>query len=291
MQAEATETTETTDYSRSFWRRTKISLLAWCGIEIKDKDGFHDIDQSLFVLRPELVVRDLKIVDLANDINLHSEIESGECCCGLILEFAGMPLEAQIGHVFRDEPTSLIMLDSSTGIKQHCQTCNRDFLAFTTECEHASTREPVYCHRCFQDHIVAVREHGCDGHNFAEVEETASANQRSIFSQIFEKAEPGGWIFTGVSLGTLLIANLNFRVIVPAIWPLISHAWFNMALIGTALWMLAIYRDGEPARSAKLKERAVGVFILAGFGMAIPGVLDQFLYVVDWVLSGFGITW
>lgn len=286
-----TETVEKPDYSRPFWRRQKIQVLAWCGIEIKDKDGFHDIDQSLIVLRPELVVRDLKIVDLANDINLHSEIEPGECCCGLKLEYAGMPPEAQIGHTFRDEPTSVIMLDSASGIKQHCQTCNSDFAAFTTECKHATTREPVYCHNCFQDHIAAVREHGCDGHNFADPAfEDAQTSKLNIFQQLLIKSNPGWWIYLIVAWLPVLLRQLGVHKMIPSVWPLISRSWFDMGMLGLVLWLYAIYRDNEPARSARIKERAIGVFIWAGYGLVLPGVIDELFVIIDWVTSGFGIA-
>ena len=290
MQAETTEkTTSKAGYSRPFWRRQKIQVFALLGIAITDKDGFLDIDQSMRVLRPELVVRDLKIVDLANDINLHSEIEPGECCCGLKLEYAGMPLEAQIGHTFRDKPTSLIMLDSETGIKQHCQTCNRDFVAFTTECKHATTRELVYCHDCFQDHIEAVRKHGCDGHNFVDPDiESEDNSNLNIFQQLMAKSNPGWWIYIIVVFLPLLLRQLNVHKLVPSIWPLISRSWFDMGIIGLALWLYAIYRDSEPTRSAKIKERAIGVFIWGGYGLVLPGVIDELFVIVDWVSSGFG---
>ncbi len=206
----------------------KIRALAWMGIELEDDEGYLDVSQSLFVLEPRYVVRNLKIVDLANDINLHAEIEPGQCCCGLKLEYEGIPLEAQTGHTYHDEQTSVIMLDSSSGIKVHCQTCNQNWPAFATACTHCKTREPVYCFRCMQDHVRAVSDHGCLGHKFADSEfeedEESNATMRTIFSQLALKAEPGGWVFTLAVVGTLALDYLNFGKMVPGVWPLISHS-------------------------------------------------------------------
>ena len=286
-------TTETTGFSRPLLRRTKIRALAWMGIEIEDDEGYLDVSQSLFVLEPRYIERNLKIADLANDVNLHAEIEPGECCCGVKLEAAGMPLEAQIGHIFNHVDTSVIMLDSADGIKVHCQMCNQDWPAFATECAHYKTREPVYCHRCMQDHVREVRAHGCEGHNVTEPEanqDTASPTMRSIFSQLAMKAEPGGWVFSFAVLGTMVLEYLNLAKVVPGIWPLISHSWFNTALIGLAVWLFSIYRDEDKRRSAKLKARAVGIFIWAGFGLLLPGAFNQIFVVIDWVFSGFGLA-
>ena len=287
-------TTEKSEFSRPLLRRTKIRALAWLGVEIEDKDGYLDVNQSLFVLEPRYVERNLKIADLANDINLHAEIEPGECCCGLKLEFAGMPLEAQIGHTHKGKATRVIMLDSADGIKVHCQTCNEDWPAYTTECTHRKTREPVYCHRCMQDHVLEVREHGCLGHEVveydaAEIDKTPPS-MRSIFSQLLVKAAPGGWVFALAVLGTMLLEYLRFDRVVPGLWPLISEAWIVTALIGIVFWLLSVYRDEDERRSAKLKARAVGVFIWAGFGALLPGAFEQMFVVINWIVSGFGLA-
>jgi hypothetical protein len=286
--------TETSEFSRPFLRRFKISALAWLGVEIEDDEGYLDVSQSLFVLEPRYIERNLKIADLANDVNLHAEIEPGECCCGLKLEFAAMPLEAQIGHTFDKAATNVIMLDSANGIKVHCQTCNRDWPAFVTQCAHYKTREPVYCHRCMQDHVREVREHGCDGHDAFELEssvaEKAPATLRSIFSQLVMKAEAGATVFTISVVGTMVLEYLNFAKIAPGIWPLISHSWFNTALIGLAVWLFSIYRDEDKRRSQKLKARAVAIFIWAAFGLILPGAIDQIFEIFNWVFSGFGLA-
>ena len=104
------------------------------------------------------------------------------------------------------------------------------------------------------------------------------------------KAEPGGWVFTFAVLGTMVLEYLNLAKVVPGIWPLISHSWFNTALIGVSVWLFSIYRDEDKRRSAKLKARAVGIFIWAGFGLLLPGAFGQIFVVIDWVFSGFGLA-
>jgi len=285
---------EASEFSRPALRQFKIRALAWMGIEIEDKDGYLDVNQSLFVLEPRYVERNLKIADLANDINLHAEIEPGECCCGLKLEYVAMPLEAQIGHTHRGKATSVIMLDSSNGIKVHCQTCNEDWPAYTTECMHRKTREPVYCHRCMQDHVLEVREHGCLGHEFLEYEEGDADNSpptlRSLFTQLIVKADAGGWVYAFAVVFTILLDYLKLDRVVPGLWPLISEPWIVTALVGVVIWLLSVYRDEDKRRSAKLKARAVAVSIWAGFGMLLPGAIEQVFVVINWLVSGFGLA-
>ena len=262
------------------------------GIEL-EKDGYLDIDQSLFVLRPQLVERNLKIADLANEINLHAEIEPGECCCGLKLEYAGLPLEAQIGHKFGLEQTPLIMLERADGIKIHCQTCNQDWPAFTSECSHCKTHDPVYCYRCMQDHFAAVLNRGCDGHDFDAQESDAEgklATLKDAFGLIFQKADGGAWVYVAATLGTIALAFTNLRKEIPSVWPIISQGWIVTALIGLIIWLYSFYKGDDQPRAAKLKARAVGVFIWAGFGALIPGAVDQVFLLIDWVVSGFGLA-
>ena len=288
--------TEKSEFYRPFWRRFKIRAYAWMGIEVEDDDGFHDIDHSLFVLRPALIERNLKIADLANEVNLHSEIEPGECCCGLKLEFAGMPLSAQIGHTYGSQQTRVIMLDSATGIKVHCQTCNQDWPAFNIECPHYKTREPVYCHRCMQDHVREVREHGCEGHDHAtaesdELHDTGKLNTLGeAFSLIVLKANSGTWIYMIAIFGTMALDYTNLRKEAPGIWPIISQGWIVTALIGLFIWLYSIYKGENKVRSTKLRERAVAVFLWAGFGALIPGAVDQVFVIIRWVASGFGLA-
>ena len=290
------ETKEKSKYYRSFWRRNKIAALAWVGIELKDKEGFLDIDQSIFVLRPELVERNLKIADLANEINLHSEIEPGECCCGLKLEFAGMPLQAQIGHTYFEKPTKVIMLERDGEIKIHCQTCNQDWPAFITECSHYKTLDPIYCHRCMQDHVGAVRNEGCDGHDFAndesdELEDSGKpATLRDAFNVLLEKSNGGITIYLIATYSTLALDYTNLRKELPGIWPIISQGWVVTALVGLAYWLLSHYRGDDKSRSAKLKAKAQAIFIWAVYAMLLPGAIHQIFYLGEWIWSGFGIS-
>ena len=288
--------TEKSEFYRPFWLRFKIQALAWMGIEKRDKEDFLDVDESIFVLRPELVERDLKIADLANDINLHAEMQPGECCCGLKLENAGMPLEAQIGHTFGRTKTSLIMLDSPSGIKLHCQTCNQDWPAFSTECSHYKTHDPVYCHRCMQDHVAAVRERGCEGHDFAnqesgELDEPAKLNTlRDAFNLILEKSNGGVSIYLTVVFSTLALSYTNLRKEIPEIWPIISQEWIIVGCIGIGFWLLSAYFGDNKPRSARLRKKAQAIFIWAFYAMLLPGALDQISFIFRWIWSGFGIA-
>ena len=288
--------TEKSEFYRPFWLRFKIQALAWMGIEKRDKEDFLDIDESLFVLRPELVERDLKIADLANDINLHAEMEPGECCCGLKLEYAGMPVEAQIGHTYAKKPTGVFMLERDGEIKLHCQTCNQDWPAFSTECSHYKTHEPVYCHRCMQDHVAAVREHGCEGHDHATAESEGPDDSGKLntlgeaFSLIVLKANSGTWIYMIAIFGTMALDYTNLRKEAPGIWPIISQGWIVTALIGLVIWLYSVYKGDDKVRSARFKERAVAVFLWAGFGALIPGAVDQVFVIIRWVASGFGLA-
>ena len=288
--------TEKSEFYRPFWLRFKIQALAWMGIEKRDKENFLDIDESLFVLRPELVERDLKISDLANDINLHAEMEPGECCCGLKLEYAGMPLEAQIGHTYAKKPTGVFMLERDGEIMLHCQTCNQDWSAFSTECSHYKTHEPVYCHRCMQDHVAAVRDYGCEGHDFAnddadELDEPAKLSTlRDAFNLILEKSNGGVSIYLTVVFGTLALSYTNLRKEIPEIWPIISQEWIIVGFIGIGFWLLSAYFGDNKPRSARLRKKAQAIFIWAFYAMLLPGALDQISFIFQWIWSGFGIA-
>jgi hypothetical protein len=144
-----------------------------------------------------------------------------------------------------------------------------------------------------QDHVLEVREHGCLGHEVveydaAEIDKTPPS-MRSIFSQLLVKAAPGGWVFALAVLGTMLLENLRFDRVVPGLWPLISEAWIVTALVGVVFWLLSVYRDEDKRRSSKLKARAVGVFIWAGFGALLPGAFEQMFVIINWFFSGFGL--
>jgi hypothetical protein len=54
--------------------------------------------------------------------------------------------------------------------------------------------------------------------------------------------------------------------------------------------LLSVYRDEDKRRSAKLKARAVAVSIWAGFGMLLPGAIEQVFVVINWIVSGFGLA-
>jgi hypothetical protein len=56
------------------------------------------------------------------------------------------------------------------------------------------------------------------------------------------------------------------------------------------IWLLSVYRDEDKRRSAKLKARAVAVFIWAVFGMLLPGAIEQVFVVINWIVSGFGLA-
>jgi hypothetical protein len=144
-----------------------------------------------------------------------------------------------------------------------------------------------------QDHVLEVRKNGCLGHDAIEYDEDdidkTTPSMRSIFSQLLVKAEPGGWVFALAVLGTLLLEYLRFDRVVPGLWPLISEAWIVTALVGVVFWLLSVYRDEDKHRSAKLKARAVGVFIWAGFGALLPGAFEQMFVIINWFFSGFGL--
>lgn len=286
---------ETRDFSRSNFVYRKQQLMAWMGIEAFDSDGYLDISKSLAVLHPSLVERNLKIADLANDINLHAEIEPGKCCCGLALEYAGMPLQAQIGHTFKGEATRVIMLDTANGIQVHCQTCNEYWPAFTSECVHHKTHEPVYCHLCMQDHVRAVQEDSCTGHKCLELttedeEPGINVTIKELFSRLSKKAEPGAWIFTLVILATLACDVFGFGKSNPIAEFLIDESWFTLSIVALAIWLYATYRADDKVRSAKIRKRAIGVFLWSGFTLLITEVLAKVLNVITFIVSGMGIA-
>jgi hypothetical protein len=144
-----------------------------------------------------------------------------------------------------------------------------------------------------QDHVRDVNDHGCLGHEVVEYDvadiDKTPPSMRSIFSQLLVKAEPGGWVFALAVLGTMLLEYLRIDRIAPGVWPLISQSWFNTALVGIIFWLLSVYRDEDKHRSAKLKARAVGVFIWAGFGALLPGAFEQMFVIINWFFSGFGL--
>ncbi len=287
--------TETNDFSRSNFVYRKQQIMAWLGIEPVDSEGYLDIKQSLSVLHPSLVERNLKIADLANDINLHAEIEPGECCCGLALEYAGMPLQSQIGHTFRTQATSVIMLDTADGIKLHCQICNEYWPAFTSECVHHKTHEPVYCHNCLQDFVRAVQNQGCAGHASLESpsaleESNFKDSAREFGTVMIKKAEPGGWIASLVAVMSLVLNTTNFAKPNEVISVLLDEIWLTLGLIALMIWLYAIYRDSDKRRSARIKARAVGVAIWAASFLIATELLGKVLSVITYIMSGMGIS-
>ena len=287
---------ESTDFSRSTFVYRKQQVMAWLGIEPVDCEGYLDLHKSLSVLHPSLVERNLKIADLANDINLHAEMVPGECCCGLSLEYDGMPLQAQIGHTFKGKQTRVIMLDTSEGIKIHCQTCNDFWPAFSTECSHYKTREPVYCHNCMHDHVAAVQEQDCVGHECIELdsdeveEQGAMSTVRELATHLFKKAEPGAPIFVLVIFATLSLEALGVAKSNPFASLLIDETWFTMGLLALGVWLYSVYRDEEKVRSAKIKARAVGLFLWAGFMLIATEVMTKVFSVITFIVSGMGIS-
>jgi hypothetical protein len=287
---------ENTDFSRSTFVYRKQQVMAWLGIEPVDNECYLDVKQSLSVLQPSLVERNLKIEDLANDINLHAEMVPGECCCGLALEYAGMPLQAQIGHRFRGKETRVIMLDTSDGVRVHCQTCNEHWPAFSTECSHYKTREPVYCHNCMHDHIRAVQDQACVGHKSVEPvsdeaeEQSAVGAVRELVTLLAKKAEPGGLIFTLVIFVSLALDALGFAKSSSPASLLIDESWLTLGLIALSVWLYSIYRDEEKVRSAKIKARAVGLFLWAGFMLLATEVMAKVITVITFIVSGMGIS-
>ena len=287
---------ENTDFSRSTFVYRKQQVMAWLGIETFDSEGFLVINKSLSVLHPSLVERNLKMADLANDINLHAEIEPAECCCGLALEYAGMPLQAQIGHTFRGEKTQVIMLDTDEGIKAHCQTCNQFWPAFSTECSHYKTREPVYCHNCMQDHVRAVQEQGCAGHKCIELDsdevedQSALSTVRELATLLFKKAEPGSLIFTLMVMASLAFEALGFAKGSPLANLLIDELWLTLGLVALSVWLYSVYRDEEKVRSARIKARAIGILLWASFTLVGTEVLSKVFSVITFIVSGMGIS-
>lgn len=286
---------ETKDFSRSNFAYRKQQLMAWMGIESIDRDGYLDIKKSVTVLHPSLVERNLKIADLANDINLHAEMEPGECCCGLALEYAGLPLQAQIGHTYRGKATRVFLLDTADGVQVHCQTCNEYWPAFTSECVHHKTHEPVYCHFCMQDHLRAVEEESCSGHKCLELaneeaEQVVASTSRDLVNQLIKEAEPGSLIFTLVIFATMAGNLLGLDKSSPIAEFLIDESWVTISLIGLVFWLYAIYRDEDKRRSAKIRAHAVGLFLWGAFTLLATEVLAKVIHAITFIVSGMGIS-
>lgn len=286
---------ETKDFSRSNFAYQKQRIMAWLGIETVDKEGYLDVSQSVTVLHPSLVKRNLKIADLANDINLHAEIEPGECCCGLVLEYAGMPLQAQIGHTYLGEATRVFLLDTADGVQVHCQTCNGYWPAFTSECVHHKTYEPVYCHFCMQDHLQAVQEESCSGHKNLELtseeaEQVVADTMRQLIQQLAKQAQPGAWIFTLVIFAILAADLLGLDNGSPIANFFIDESWVTISFIGLGFWLYAIYRDEDKRRSAKIRAHAVGLFIWGAFTLLATEVLAKVINAITLIVSGMGIS-
>jgi hypothetical protein len=193
----------------------------------------------------------------ADEVNLHVELAHGWCSCGLKLEFAGIPLQAQRGHLMHDEPTSVFIYESLEGLKLQCQECLYEWPVFDLGCDHNSRTEPAHCHYCMHSLIERAQKKGCKDHRALG----ASTNPFASISKISKPGWPVYMWSCGISLIPLIFESLNLGRIDPTAWP---RLWQIIAIIGAGSWLMGHYLvESDPVRSAKFKARAYGSWLWA----------------------------
>ncbi|MEN9749420.1 MAG: hypothetical protein RL149_498 [Actinomycetota bacterium] len=224
------------------------SAAAWLGYGPRD-----DVPKILYF--PE----DLQLAaydqDSADEVNLHVELAEGWCSCGVRLEYAGIPLQAQKGHLMHGEPTPVFLYESIEGLKLQCQECLFEWPVFESDCSHISRDEPAHCHNCMHDLVDQSARGGCAGHN-------ARVDLKKAFSAINQLSKPGFNVYLwscGISLLPLLFEFLNIANRNALAWP---RLWQIIAIIGAANWLLGHYfGESDPNRAAKFKARAFGSWL------------------------------
>lgn len=191
----------------------------------------------------------------ADEVNLHVQLADGWCSCGLKLEYAGIPLQAQKGHLMHGEPTSVFIYESIEGLKLQCQDCLFEWPVFESDCSHISRDEPAHCHNCMHELVDQSAKRGCAGHN-------DRLDVRKALSAINQVSKPGFSVYLwscGISLLPLLFEWLNIANRNTFAWP---RLWQIIAIIGAANWLLAYYYgESEPTRAARFKARAYGSWL------------------------------
>jgi hypothetical protein len=146
------------------------------------------------------------------------------------------------------------------------------------------------------DHIRAVQDQACVGHKSVEPvsdedqDQSAISTLRNLATLLVKKAEPGALIFTLVIFASLALDALGFARSSSPASLLINESWLTLGLIALSFWLYSIYRDEEKVRSAKIKARAVGLFLWAGFMLVATEVMAKVITVITFIVSGMGIS-
>ena len=218
----------------------------------------------------------------ANYNNLHVELVDGVCSCGLVLQYPGIPLQAQAGHIWEDEPVSIFLFETPDGIKQQCQECLFEWPAFSNDCLHGARDSGAQCHYCMHDAVERARKKGCRVHKLWQATPT-------VFSQILTLAKPGVTVYMWLLGAYLFTEFVIFDKFFPHLYGELPKIWILMAAVGLVIWLLSIYIDGDAEKSAKLKARAVGTFMWAGYALVMPWVITELegIMAFVWKVLGF----
>lgn len=252
------------------------SFSAWFGI-------VDEADIPKFLYSQEDLNQALRDDYLADEVTIHTEINAGECNCGLTLEYTGMPVQAQRGHNFHNQLTSVLLFESADGFKLQCQDCLYEWPVFEMHCEHRKTSEFSHCHYCVHDIVRQASRSGCKGHS--QLVKTPSP-----LKKIFELANPGFMIYMAVCLAYVLViflvgANLlNFNL------ALLPKHWQVMAFLGAAFWALGYYlAESNPEVTAKRKARAIGTWFWGVFSIFSTAAMKEIDQLIAQVSAALGL--
>lgn len=226
-----------------------------------------DAPKTLFY--PEDLQLALYDQELANHHNLHLELADGVCSCGLVLQYKNIPVQAQSGHVWEDEPVSVIMFDSADGLKLQCQECLHEWQVFNLTCDHSPRTEAAQCHYCMHAIVERANEKGCKGHK-------QELGFGSLKRQVFSLAQPGIAVYWFVLIFTWIVEIVG-AWINPQFHSVLPKTWILLAATGGIIWLMALYIDAEEEKKTKLKRRAIGTWIWSAFMLAVPWLLMELL--------------
>lgn len=237
------------------------TVLDWLGI-------YEDGEGPQFLSYPDDVQLALSDQELADEINLHVELAEGWCTCGLELQFAGIPLQAQAGHTWQGDPVSIFMFDTPDGIKTQCQDCLFEWPTFSYKCEHGERHDEAHCNYCMYRIVERASKKFCYGHS-------GEIKKPSIYKQISERSSHGLLVYLAVSFGALGLQILAIDGLAPRVFMNMPKIWILTALAGVAIWLFSIYVDEDKKRSARLKARAVGTWYWAAFALITPWFFSE----------------